>query len=162
MKSLGDIMYDSINHILCKLIHANKYITSVTELSIEEIDKLIEYYGIKGVILDIDETLRFDMGDIPIENIEWLDMLKTKLKVIVLSNGMDKNIRSLLEEKGIVYLSMALKPLKRNFIKACNILELNPNEVVVIGDDIISDIYGGNRCNMTTIKVNSDKVLKKK
>ena len=52
--------------------------------------------------------------------------------------------------------------MKRYFIKACNELNLNPNEVLVIGDDIFSDIYGGNRCNMTTVKVNSEKVLKKK
>ena len=155
MKSLGDIIFEGVNRFLCRLIHADKEVESVTELTSSEIDKLIDYYGIKGVILDVDETLRFNMKQVPTENDKWLDMLKDKLKVVVLSNGVDKNIETYLKEKGIIYISFALKPLKKNFIKARELLSLPSSAIAVIGDDILSDIYGGKRNNMVTIKINS-------
>ena len=155
MKTLGNLMFDGINYILCKVIHANKEVDNIMELTPEEIDKLIDYYGIKGVILDIDETIRFDMNEISEETNLWLDMILSKLKVIVVSNGYDKKIQEQLDNKGIIYINLAFKPLKRGFIKACELLELNPSEVMVIGDDIFSDIYGGKRNKMVTVKVNS-------
>ena len=66
-----------------------------------------------------------------------------------------------MKEKGIEYIGYALKPLRYNFLKACKMLQLSPKQVVVIGDDILSDIYGGNRNNMTTIKVCGDNKIKK-
>lgn len=161
MKSIGDILLDGLNYILCSIIKANKEIDFVTDLTEEEIDKLIDYYNIRGVILDIDETIRFDMNDIPEENDIWLDMIMSKLKVIVVSNGIDRKIESKMKEKGIEYIGYALKPLRYNFLKACKMLQLSPKQVVVIGDDILSDIYGGNRNNMTTIKVCGDNKIKK-
>lgn len=160
MKKLGDILHDGLDYLLCKIIKPDIEIKSVIELTEEEIDKLVLTYNIKGVILDVDETIRFNMNDILKENDEWLDMLSRKLKVIVVSNGMDNKIKSKLKEKGIEYIGFANKPLKYNFIKACNILNLESNEIVVIGDDILSDIYGGKRNNMYTIKVNNQKILK--
>lgn len=43
--------------------------------------------GIKGLIIDLDETLRFNKEDITKVNQEWLQMAKSKLKIVVLSNG---------------------------------------------------------------------------
>lgn len=153
MKNVEDVLYDGINYILCKLIKPNMEYSKVTEISSFEIDKLINYYNIKGIILDIDETIRFDMNDISIENEKWLDMITSKLKVIVLSNGIDYNIKNRLKQKNIEYIGNAFKPLKYNFLKACKVLNLKPHEVAVIGDDIFCDIYGGKRNKMFTIKI---------
>ena len=162
MKSMGELLFDAIEYILCKLIKANMNINSITELTEEEIDKIISHYGIKGVILDVDETLRYNMEDIPDYNKKWLEMVAKKLKVVVLSNGMDMNIKQQINKMGIEYIGFGLKPLKINFIKACNLLGLKPSEVIVIGDDILSDIYGAKRNKMTSIKVDgSKKVLKR-
>ena len=54
---------------------------------------------------------------------------------------------------GIDYIGFAHKPLKKNFRKACDKLELNPEDILVIGDDTFSDIYGGRRNGMKTIRV---------
>ena len=32
-----------------------------------------------------------------------------------------------------------------SFLKACERLNVEPDRVLVVGDDLISDIYGGNR-----------------
>ncbi len=162
MKSIEELILYGIKYILNKKINPNMSINCVTDLTTKEIDILIDFYGIKGVILDVDETLRFNMKMVSSENDEWLDMLVRKLKVIVVSNGIDKKIEEYLRRKNIEYICFAHKPLKKNFIKACNKLMLSPEQIAVIGDDIFSDIYGGNRNNMFTIKVNGEKKLIKR
>lgn len=160
MRSLGDILVDGLDYILCKMIKPDIEIESVTSLTEEEIDRIIKIYGIKGVILDVDETIRYNMNGITYDNNKWLDMLRSKVKVIVVSNGIDKEIEEELKKKNIIYIGFAHKPLKKNFLKACKLLQLETHEVVVIGDDILSDIYGGKRNNMYTIKITSKKKYK--
>ena len=43
--------------------------------------------------------------------------------------------------------------MKKSFIKACEKLELTPDKVMVIGDSLFGDIYGGKRNNMKTALV---------
>ncbi len=165
MKKPEDVLYDLVDRlarvILTSLVKPDMEIGEVTDLSGEEIDKLIEN-NIKGLIVDVDETLRFDGNDIPAENEEWLNMIKDKLKILILSNGMDGKLRDKFAEMNIVYIEFALKPFKHNFKKALSILNLRPEEVAVIGDDLFDDIHGGNRNSMFTIKVSNDKKLVKK
>ena len=118
-----------------------------------QILNLKENLGIEGVILDIDETVRTGMNKIPKCNEQWLDMLKEELKVIVVSNGIDGNVEKFLEAKGIDYIGFAHKPMKKNFIKACERLGIAPENTLVIGDSVWCDIYGGQRNNMKTALV---------
>ena len=106
-----------------------------------------------GIILDVDETLRKELKDIPKCNKEWIESVKGKLKIIILSNGRDSEIKQYFEDNGIDYIGFANKPLKKSFIKACEKLELTPDKVMVIGDSLFGDIYGGKRNNMKTALV---------
>ncbi len=150
---LDDVLYYGINYAFGKFIKPDLVFESVTEITADEVDILINRYGIRGIILDVDGTLRFNMGDIPEENSKWLDMITSKLKVIVVSNGIDKKMKTTLQSKGIEYIGFAHKPLKRSFLMSANMLDLAPSQIAVIGDDIISDIYGGRRNKMFTIKI---------
>jgi len=47
----------------------------------------------------------------------------------------------------------ALKPRKRAFKEAMELMELSPLETAVIGDQIFTDIYGGNRLGLYAILV---------
>ena len=158
-KSLEDRIMDwffsKVNAAMSKVIKPDMEVDTVGCLTKTEVIKLKQKYGIKGVILDIDETVRHDMGEIPEVNKEWIDMIKQELKVIVVSNGIDKKVERYLELLGIDYIGFAHKPLKRNFRKACDKLGLTPEEILVIGDDTFSDIYGGKRNGMKTIQVKS-------
>lgn len=93
------------------------------------------------------------MKDIPKCNKEWIESLKGKLKVIIVSNGKDKKIEQYFKENGIDYIGFANKPLKRSFLKACEKIKLSPDKIIVIGDSLVSDIYGGKRNNMKTALV---------
>lgn len=157
MKPIEDIVadkiYELVNYMLAKKIKPDIKLETVGALSKEDIRKLKDELGIQGVILDIDETVRKDMNKIPKCNEEWIDMLKDELKVIVVSNGVDKGIENFFRLKGIDYIGFAHKPLKKNFIKACEMLGIVPEKTLVIGDSLFSDIYGGKRNNMKTALV---------
>lgn len=93
------------------------------------------------------------MQDIPKCNKEWIESLKGRLKVIIVSNGRDKKIAQYFQENGIDYIGFAHKPLKKNFLKACEKMNLSPNKVLAIGDSLFDDVYGGKKNNMKTVLV---------
>ncbi len=155
-------LYRLVRSMLPDVLNPDIVIDTVNDLTEQEIDMLKEHNGIAGAILDVDDTLRHDMQPISIDNDRWLDMLLTKLKVIVVSNGLDREIERYFQSKGIDYIGFAYKPFKSNFFKACQSLGLSPEQMVVIGDDLLADIYGGNRHNMMTIMVTGKKKLLKK
>ena len=152
-KMVADKILDLVNYVLSKVINPDITVENVNQLTSEEIDKLKQEYGIEGTILDVDETLRKELKDIPKCNKEWIESVKGKLKIIILSNGRDSEIKQYFEDNGIDYIGFANKPLKKSFIKACEKLELTPDKVMVIGDSLFGDIYGGKRNNMKTALV---------
>ena len=157
MKSLDELMadkiYELVNYLLAKKIKPDIKLDTVTSLTEADIKKLKEKLGIEGVILDIDETVRKDMKSIPKCNQEWIEMLKSYFKVIVVSNGVDPKIEEFFRLQGIDYIGFAHKPMKRNFIKACEMMGMSPEKVLVIGDSLWADILGGQRNNMKTALV---------
>ncbi len=148
-----NIIFGLINYYLSKNINPDLTLNDIKELSSDCLDDLITN-GINGLIIDLDETLRFDKKDIPEVNKEWLQMAKSKLKIIVMSNGYSENIEKYLKKIGINYIALAYKPLKPSFKKALHYLNLKPDEVFMIGDDYFSDIYGGNRNKLRTVLIN--------
>lgn len=150
---IGDKILDLLHYVLSKFIKPDITLQKVNELDSSAIDKLKQQYGIEGIILDVDETLRKEMRDIPKCNKEWIESLKGKLKVIIVSNGKDRKIEQYFNENGIDYIGFAHKPLKKNFLKACEKMNLTPDKVLAIGDSLFDDIYGGKRNNMKTALV---------
>ena len=157
MKSLEDLIVnklaDMINYVLAKTIQPDITIDKVRELNAEMIAKLKADYGIEGIILDVDETLRKNMGRITKCNEEWIETLRGQLKVIILSNGVDRNIDEFFKSRGIDYIGFANKPLKKNFIKACKQMNLEPSKVLMVGNSLFYDIHGGKRSKMRTALV---------
>ena len=96
MKTLDELVADKIldlvHYVLSKFIKPDMTLNKVNELDIQAIEKLRQQYGIEAVILDVDDTLRKDMKDIPKCNKEWIEDLKDKIKIMIVSNGVDKDI----------------------------------------------------------------------
>ena len=157
MKTIDEIVADKIldlvQYMLSKFIKADITIEKINQLDINEINKLKRQYGIEGILLDVDKTLRKEMKDIPKCNKEWLEILNGQIKITILSNGMDKKIEQYFQKNGIDYIGFAYKPLKKNFLKACKKMDVSPEKVLVIGDSLLADVYGGKKNNMKTVLV---------
>ena len=126
---IGDKILDLAHLVLTKLVKADLQVENVREITPDMIKKLKEDYNIEGVIIDVDETLRKDMKDMPKCNKEWLGSLKGELKVVILTNGIDKELGKYFKSQDIDYIDFAMKPLKRNFKKACNRMDVKPENV---------------------------------
>ena len=105
MKTLDELVADKIldlvHYVLSKFIKPDITLAKVNELDIQAIENLKQQYGVEGIILDVDDTLRKKMKDIPKCNKEWIESLKDKIKIIIVSNGVDQNIEKYFKENGI-------------------------------------------------------------
>ena len=157
MKTLEDLvaekLCDLVHYALSKIIKPDMTLNKVNELDIQAIEKMKQQYGIEAIILDVDDTLRKEMKDIPKCNKEWIEGVKGKIKIMIVSNGVDRDIEKYFKENGIDYIGFACKPLKKNFLKACEKMNVKPESVLMVGDSLFDDIYGGKRNNMKTALV---------
>lgn len=111
--------------------------------------------GYKAVMMDVDNTL-IPYDDRTIK--PWHRDLKAKLetlgfKMILLSNNHPKNIKDFADELGIDLISRATKPFNRGFKKALKHLNLSKQEVLVIGDQLMTDVYGASRMGLASVLV---------
>ena len=146
-------IYNIIKEALASRFRADIRYNEVKDLDLQQVKKLKGEYGIGGIILDVDETIRKDFKKVPTCNEEWLKFLRQEFKVCLVSNGLDGKIEELAEKIDMDYISLANKPLRKSFIEAANKMGLDPENILVIGDNIIDDVYGGKRCNMRTASV---------
>ena len=136
---------------MAKILHPNAYFKKVEDISYEY---LIEN-GITSVVLDVDNTLIDYDVNITDDVIKWVKYLKEKgLALYILSNSGKKSkidkIAGILE---IPYIYFAKKPLRSGFLKVIRILDEKPEKIAMVGDQIFTDVLGGNICKMFTILV---------
>lgn len=132
-------------------IYPNELLNKVEEITIQFIQK----NKLKALILDVDNTLIDYNKNLSNEKIEWAKNLKGQgVKLYILSNTNKKDkVEKVANKLEIPYLYFAKKPSKKGFLKIQNKLELKPEQIGVVGDQIFTDIIGGNRCKMFTILV---------
>ncbi len=111
--------------------------------------------GIKAVVLDVDNTLtHHDSQIVTDEVISWLKNAKENgLQLTIVSNNNEKRIKPFADKIGLEYIASGCKPLTIGFTKACKKYSLKPEQIAVIGDQIYTDILGGNLKGMYTILV---------
>ena len=121
-----------------------------------EIDNdLLQKNNIKGLILDVDNTLVANYIEKPDKRlVDWINYLKrSSIKLCIVSNGSLKRVTKFNEDLGLDIITKAKKPLKRGFLEATRIMGLGNDEVAVVGDQLFTDVLGGNLLNMFTILV---------
>ena len=133
------------------LIYPKAYFRDVTEI---KKDFLAEN-EIKALILDVDNTLIDYDKNLKEETIEWIrDLKENGIKLYILSNSNKKDkVKTVAEKLKLQYSYFAKKPLKTGLKKAMRIIEEKPENIGVVGDQIFTDVIGGNRCKMFTILV---------
>lgn len=111
--------------------------------------------GIKGIITDLDNTLvEWDRPDATPKLIEWFKGMKEAgIQVTIVSNNNEMRVQSFADPLGIPFIFKARKPLGKAFRQALQIMSVKKAEVVVIGDQLLTDVFGGNRQKIHTILV---------
>ena len=111
--------------------------------------------GIKGIITDLDNTLvEWDRPGATPEIIEWLKSMKSAdILVTIVSNNNENRVKVFSDPLGIPYIHAARKPRRKPFKLALALMGIQKEEAVVIGDQLLTDILGGNRKGLHTILV---------
>lgn len=111
--------------------------------------------GIKAIIFDIDNTLvTYDDLKAPEHTKTWFEMLHNNgILTCLVSNNNKERVEIFAKSLNEPYFYAALKPKKKYLIKACQNIDVSPKETALIGDQLFTDIYGGNRLGMYTIMV---------
>lgn len=135
------------------MIYPNDYFDKIEKITIEYLLK----NKIKALILDMDNTLINYNLEMPIRVENWAKELKGQgVKLIIVSNSNKKEkVEKISNMLGIKYILFAKKPLKSGLKKAAKILGEDVSNIAVVGDQIFTDVIGGNRCKMYTILVDS-------
>ena len=133
------------------ILYPNAHFNNVREIEIEFLRK----NNINALILDVDNTLiDFDKNLMP-ETVEWANNLKAEgIKLYILSNSNKKEkVKTVAEKLNVEYEYFGKKPLKTGFKRVQKKLGEKSENIGVVGDQIFTDVLGGNRCKMFTILV---------
>lgn len=116
-------------------------------------EEFIAKNNIKALILDIDNTLAVpDKRFVPQDILSWLDKIKqSETKLVILSNNTPERIKDFAEHIGLPYVGNALKPKKDGYIEATKLIQTDICHCACVGDQLFTDIWGGNRSGGITI-----------
>lgn len=133
-----------------------KFMPAVYQKTIFDIDydKLKKENNIKVLLFDFDNTI-IEHGNNKI-NKKTKDLFKRLNKefiIYVVSNSLNsKKLCKVCNELDIPYVLGSMKPLKRGY-KKLKFKSVKNEEIAMIGDQLLTDIFGGNRMNYYSILV---------
>lgn len=121
----------------------------VTDISVE----LLKKYNIKALILDVDNTLSTHHGQVLTDGLQkWLSYMKeNEIKLMVLSNSKKKRVEPFANKIDLDFISLGLKPLPFGYIRAIRALSVERKNAAIVGDQIFTDVLGGNALGIKTI-----------
>ena len=109
--------------------------------------------GIRGLIFDIDNTLAtFDVA-LPDEATAALlkGLAEKGFAICFLSNNGRERVEVFSKDLGYPFVWRAGKPMLRGFKQALEMLGLEKNEILLIGDQLFTDCWVGKRAGVHTI-----------
>ncbi len=113
----------------------------------------LRQHQIKALALDVDNTLTTHGNPEPGAGVsEWLDSMRAAgIPMLLVSNNSRERVMPFAKRLGLDFVSRACKPLSVGLTKACKVFGLPPEQVAMVGDQLFTDILGGNRKGMQTI-----------
>ena len=134
-----------------KLLHPDMSVKSVFHIPLEH----LQNKGIRALIIDLDNTVtEWNRWDISAEAEEWFRQIKIMgFKACIVSNNRGERVAIIARKLGIPSISKATKPRRRAFTQALKLLNVKRCEAAVVGDQIFTDILGGNRMGLLTVLV---------
>ncbi|MFD2926041.1 YqeG family HAD IIIA-type phosphatase [Halobacillus naozhouensis] len=129
----------------------NEHVQSIHDIDPEDLIRK----GIKGIITDLDNTLvAWDEPDATEEIVNWFRLMNHHgIQVTIASNNNENRVKLFSEPLNTSFIHSARKPLSRAFKRARKEMKIQKNEIVVVGDQLMTDVLGGNVAGLYTILV---------
>ena len=136
---------------MSKLLYPRIYVDTLLDIPRDKLREL----NISAFIIDLDNTItEWNSNELRSEVEEWFGLIKDEgFKACILSNNGESRIKKVADRLGIPFIHRAGKPRRRSFHSAVALLGVSADEAAVVGDQIFTDILGGNRAGLFTILV---------
>lgn len=137
--------------MMLELLYPRYYANTLLEIPLEE----LKAQHIEAFVLDLDNTItEWNSSELRHEVEEWFKRIKAEgFKACILSNNGEQRIRLVADRLGIPFIHRAAKPRRGAFRRAIQVMGVRPEHTAVVGDQIFTDILGGNRSGLYTILV---------
>lgn len=111
--------------------------------------------GVRGVILDVDNTLEPYENPVPGDDVlRWFDDLESVgIKMAIVSNNNRERIERFNEKLGFPAYYKAGKPFKKNVLRAMKDMGTDKKNTILIGDQIFTDVWAAHNAGIRAILV---------
>ncbi len=136
--------------MLLKRFFPKKYVRSVYSVNFKR------YYkqGYRGILFDVDNTLVPHGHKADDKPINFFKKLKNMgYEVCLISNNNEERVKPFADAVNAPFICDAHKPSTKSYIDAMELMKTDMNETIFVGDQVFTDVFGGNRANMYTILV---------
>lgn len=117
--------------------------------------KKLKDKGIKCILFDVDNTICPAREEVFYEETKKLiSKLKKDFKIVLFSNNFPKRITKFGKFYDVDIACLAVKPFSYKYKYILKKYGFKKTEVAAIGDQLLTDIQGGNSVGITTILVN--------
>lgn len=133
----------------------HKFKPTMYRKNIFEIDyKKLKELGITCLVFDLDNTLGLiSEKECPRKTKKLIKELQEDFLVLISSNNTGERLKPYLEDLGIGGVAWSMKPSTRGLRKIKKDYKLKKKEMVMIGDQMVTDVFAGNRFRIMTILV---------
>ncbi|MDJ1176774.1 YqeG family HAD IIIA-type phosphatase [Roseofilum capinflatum] len=116
---------------------------------------LLRLHGLKGLILDVDDTLVPMNTQLASDELQtWIAEIRPLVSIWLVSNNLNwLRIRAIAECLDLPFMMGAAKPSRRKLRQAVDKMGLPLDQVAMVGDRLFTDVLAGNRLGMFTILV---------
>jgi uncharacterized protein len=117
--------------------------------------EILQKYQLKGLVLDVDETLvPLREREVSEEVAQWVQVIRDRAVLWLVSNNISENrIGGIAKALDIPYITGAGKPSRRKLRQAVAEMNLPVEQVAMVGDRLFTDVLAGNRLGMFSILV---------
>ena len=134
--------------MMLKRLYPALHLKKLADLTPDDLKKR----GLKGVMVDLDNTL-VEWGQVQVtpETAAWVQEMKNAgLKLCIISNALEERVKIVGEKLGVPWA--ARRSNRENHpLKALALLGTTPGETATVGDQLFTDVWGGNRMALFTI-----------
>ena len=136
---------------MLKLLQPKEIVSRLEDINLQR----LKARGICALLIDLDNTVvRRDHDLFTPEAKGWLERAREMgFKICIVSNNSTRRVQNLARQVGVPFVHRAVKPLRRPFYRAMKLLGVSAAETAVIGDQLFTDVLGGNRAGLYTILV---------
>jgi len=122
---------------------------SITDIPLDELKER----GIRGLLFDLDNTItEWQKDEVTERNKQWLhDLREQGFSICIVSNNHAPRVKRVAEQLGLPCLHSAAKPRRKSYWQAAALLKLAPQQLAMVGDQLLTDVLGGNIYGVKTV-----------